>query len=193
MSTPTRLVLLLCCLLSGCTSPTSVEKPKTPAQETSTPIATSATPSKATRYRPDDIEILWIILKIEKKDSLFILLDRDGSVNRQGTGIEGEEQSALYIGKHSGIFEPVVAYLDEEFLRNMGGYKSNDIKGKVCELQVNFEFSDGTTNGFAWKYGLESQGPPNELRDLVVKAIELTDPIYAEILQKQTEGSKPSK
>ena len=193
MSAPTRLVLLLCCLLSGCTSPTSVERPKTPAQETSTPIATSATPSKVTGYRPDDIEILWIILKIEKKDSLFILLGRDGSVNRQGTGIEGEEQSALYIGKHSGIFEPVVAYLDEEFLKNMGGYKSNDIQGKVCVLQVNFEFSDGTTNGFAWKYGLESQGPPNELRDLVVKAIELTDPIYAEILQKQTEGSKPSK
>lgn len=139
--------------------------------------------AQSTVYKRDDIQVLWITLTIDGEDSLLIVLGRDGLVNRQGTGIAGKTQKALYIGKHSGIFKEVLNSVDEDFLQYMGAYKAKKIKGSVCRLTVNFEFSGKKTHGFVWKYGLESQGPPRELTQVVIKAIEMTEPHYQAVLE----------
>lgn len=185
------LLLLICGLLSACSTPKKPNKTPGPAlQATSTPLpAQTSTPAPGLVHGTDDIKLLWINKKIEGKESLFILLDRDGSMNRQGSGTASAEESVYYIGMHPGLFQQVLESLNDDFMRHMGGYKSKEIKGAVCELEVGFEFTDGTNGGFFWQYGLESEGPPEELRLLVTRALELTDPIYAETVKKQGAGT----
>ena len=132
-------------------------------------------------------------LKVGGKDSLLVVLTRDGMVNRQGTGIAGKTEELFYIGQHPGVFEQVLKSVDEQVLRFSGSYDVPEKKGEVCELEINFEFQDKQTAGYKVRYGLESEGPPRELTQIVIEAIEQTEPMYQEALSKQARKTKSEK
>jgi hypothetical protein len=50
--------------------------------------------------------------------------------------------------------------------------------GKVCELTVGFKKAGGEELMTAWQYGSESQGPPPEICNFVIAAVEATTPWY---------------
>jgi hypothetical protein len=42
-------------------------------------------------------------------------------------------------------------------------------------LTIVFQFDDGSSNGFVFLYGAESEGPPREVADLVRASVRHTD------------------
>jgi hypothetical protein len=128
-----------------------------------------------------EISIVTISLKVEDKAALFILLAKDGTVNRLGTGSENNTENDLYIAvDSSGLFEKLARQISPELLELKGEYKSYEIKGKACQLVVGFGFADGTQDGSLWIYGTQSAGPPPEITNFVISAVELTEPWFEE-------------
>ena len=175
---------------TGCSNSDTPLHQSPPGVEKSPTSAASVAPDVSQTYKVDDVRVLWMTLKVDEEDSLLIVLGRDGLVNRQGTGIAGETETLLYIGSHPKVFERVLESVDEEILQYMGTYKAKERKGAHCRLAVNFEFSDKISKGFVWEYGLESQGPPQELTKIVIEAIETTEPFYQAALKKQLSDKK---
>jgi hypothetical protein len=59
-----------------------------------------------------------------------------------------------------------------------GRYEVPDQQGDPCVLDVLLRFTDGSEDGFGFAYGSESMGPPGEIVDVVVRAVEATEPWY---------------
>lgn len=133
------------------------------------------------KIRIEDISAVMVSLEIENKNSLFVLLAKDGSINRLGTGTEDNKENSMYIGiTSSETFEKLIKQINPKFFDWNGEYGSSEIKGKSCKLMVGFKLNDGTETGSVWNYGTQSQGPPPEIREFVVAAVEATEPWYEE-------------
>ena len=133
-----------------------------------------------------EIELLTITLEIGDKRSLFILLAKDGSINRLGTGTIDNQENDLYIGiTEDLLFEHTITYLTDDMLPYMGSYDIPDKKGLPCRLSIGLLFDYGEENGFEFSYASESEGPPDEIAELLLAAIQITEPWY----QSQKERS----
>lgn len=125
---------------------------------------------------PEHIERVYIKWEIAEVPILMIMLSANGSVNRMGNGEEGNKNLQLYMGNTD---EPLFV----EFIRNVpddmfdfaGRYTMPNPKGKLARLEIAFE-GDNIDTGFECLYGLDSEGPPEEMVTLVALALELTDP-----------------
>ena len=128
------------------------------------------------------IQAFTISLEIDKQPSLFLLLSDDGAINRMGSGTADSTERDLFIGKTDpGIFETACSQLTKEMLQNLGqGYQALEPRGASCELTITFKFKDGNSNGMAYRYGSESDGPPKDVADFVIAAVRQTDPWYEE-------------
>ena len=128
------------------------------------------------------IEAFTISLQVENQPSLFLLLSYDGAINRMGSGAADSTERELFIGKTDpGIFETACSHLTNEMLQNLGqGYQAKEPRGASCELTITFKFKDGNSNGMAYRYGSESDGPPKDVADFVIAAVRQTDPWYEE-------------
>jgi hypothetical protein len=140
-----------------------------------------------------DITAVHITLEIDGKQSLFVLLSQDGTVNRLGTGAVNNAENDLFIGISSEpLIEQAKQSLTDDMLDHMGGYDVPDQKGASCKLSIGFQFADGGENGFGFSYGSESQGPPQEITQFVVAAVEATEPWY-QSQKKMTGGGGSTK
>ena len=62
-----------------------------------------------------------------------------------------------------------------------GAYGVANKEGKLCELGLLFGLRNSDAcEGFQFRYGSDSQGPPDEICDLVAKLVALTNPWYTE-------------
>lgn len=138
----------------------------------------SATPSSTPTI--DDISLIWVRIGVEERAALFILLDSDGTVNRLGTGAVDNSENDFYIGKTTeALFQKLHSQIDPGWFSHMGSsYTMPEQKGKACELIVGFVLRDGRGSSLKFKYGSESQGPPDDIIQFVIKAAKLTDPWY---------------
>jgi len=126
-----------------------------------------------------DITMIHITLNVDGKESLFVLLSQDGTVNRLGTGAINNAENKFIIGiSPDPLLEQAKQSLTDEMLDHMGGYDVPDHKGATCRLSIGFRFADGTDSGFDFSYGSESEGLPHEIDQFVVAAIEATEPWY---------------
>lgn len=129
----------------------------------------------------ENITAIMVSLKVDSKSSLFVMLAKDGSINRFGTGSENNTENSMYIGiTKPDAFEKLMKQIDSKVFNWEGVYRSPDIKGKTCELTVGFQLSDGTEIGSEWTYGTQSQGPPSEIGNFVISAVEATETWYEE-------------
>lgn len=137
----------------------------------------------------DDISGIRVSLHIDDDQKLFVLLARDGTINRLGTGSEDNEEIDLFMGKSDLIaFESVLSLADPVISSWIGGYAAPDPKGKPCKLVVGFQTAEGEALTSRWEYGSESQGPPPDVCSLVIKAVEVTDDWYEQ--QKEIAAGK---
>ena len=175
--------IFLFCLTTSCaaqtTSQTSTNKTETP-QKTEMP----------NKPNIENIAAVMVSLTVDGKNSLWVLLAKDGSINRLGTGAEDNTENDMFIGVTSSeAFEKLRKQVEPDIFKYEGVYSGNNIVGKSCELQVAFQFTDNTEIGSTWKYGTKSSGPPQEIKRFVIAAIEATETWFKE--QKRA-TKKPS-
>jgi hypothetical protein len=139
----------------------------------------------------DDIHGILVTLLIGGEQSLFIMLGSDGSINRLGTGAVDNAERDMFIGKvGSQPFEQLRNKVSQELLGWCGRQLSDpQPQGKVCELTVGFQRADGQESMTRWRYGSESQGPPPEVCQFVVAAVEATDPWFEQQKTMSRRGS----
>lgn len=131
----------------------------------------------------ESFEAVSVTLEIDGVRALFVLLARDGAINRLGTGAVDNSERDLFIGQsQEGLFERYLARVPEEIFQHAGRYELRERAGADCELQILFHGAAGST-GFEFHYGAESEGPPREIVELVVAAVELTEPWYSEQME----------
>jgi hypothetical protein len=132
-----------------------------------------------TEHRVADIEALMITLHINGQQALFLLLARDGTVNRSGSGTLSNVDADLYIGRVTPtLLNSALAPLTDDMLAFMGGYDIADKSGAECRLSIGLQFKDSSTNGFGFTYGAESQGPPTDIAQFVKHVVGVSEPWY---------------
>ncbi|HMO15450.1 MAG TPA: hypothetical protein PKD64_19410 [Pirellulaceae bacterium] len=116
-------------------------------------------------------------LAVDDEQSLYVMLARDGSVHRMGRGTLDNDQHQMFEGVSDDcLFDSFIDELDASVLNYAGFYEDKDSQGQACCLRLNFHVEEpGEEIGFEFRYGAESQGPPTEICDLVINAIDLTE------------------
>jgi hypothetical protein len=129
--------------------------------------------------RPEDVIGVGISLKIDENISLFALVSADGSINRMGTGTVNNTEKEMFIGvTDPNLFENLRPHLNMDLFKWIGSRADQNAKGKTCELNIHLLLPNKEERAISFKYGSESMGPPPEIRRLVIKAVEITDPWY---------------
>jgi len=141
-----------------------------------------------------DTHGILVTLLVGGEQVLFIMLGSDGSINRLGTGSVSNTERDMFIGQTSPeVFEQLRGKITEELLRWGGQSRSAPEKrGKVCKLTRGFKEAEGQELMTGWQYGSESQGPPPEVSDFVVAAVEATTPWYEQQKAMVSRGRRDS-
>jgi len=146
---------------------------------------------KAPMPKVSDINAVHVTLETGDKQVLLILLAADGSINRLGTGSVNNKDNDLFIGvTQEPLFKQLLTNLNDAMLDHMGGYDVPEQRGVPCKLSVGLAFANGEENGFGFRYGSESKGPPHEIIQFVTAAVQLTDPWFQQ--QKKMVGKSAS-
>lgn len=125
-----------------------------------------------------EINACAVTLEVNGARNLFILLDAGGTVNRLGNGRSDSDTGALYVGAtDKPLFAQLMSTVPGDLFQHAGSYADPVPRGLPCKLTIIFE-GDSEAVSFEYEYGSESPGPPTEISELVVNAIELTDPYY---------------
>ena len=133
-----------------------------------------------------EINLVTLSLDINSKQSLFILLGKDGAINRIGSGTIKNKDKTLFIDNVEKKFlQRLMKFVPFDWSKLQGIYRIDipDKKGKNCELQVLFKDEYNKDYGFVVTYGSRSEGPPNDIREFIINAVQITQPWFDE--QKQ--------
>ncbi len=134
-----------------------------------------------------DITAAGITLEAGDQQALFVLLAADGTINRLGTGTINNKDNDLFIGMtQEPLFDQLMTSLNDDMLDHMGGYDVPEKNGVPCTLTISLSFANADDNGFGFRYGSESEGPPREIIEFVMAAVRLTDPWFQQ--QKKMAG-----
>jgi len=127
--------------------------------------------------RKADLSSLLIDLTIDTKRSLLLFLTRDGTINRQGTGELDRFDTRLFAGVVGpDMFSRLVAQFPEEWLMHPGAFS---LPGTGLKCKLGIEFSDKRSKvEFSFEYFSEGEGPPRDICEFVMKALDLTDSWY---------------
>jgi hypothetical protein len=127
-----------------------------------------------------DIVAILVALHIGEQQSLFALLSADGCINRMGSGTVDEIDRDLYMGQvPPGLFEQLRAKVTPGVVHFLGRQlEAPDPRGKLCKLQVGFQYATGREDFSIWRYGSDSLGPHPEICAFVEAAVRLTEPWY---------------
>jgi len=145
--------------------------------------------SKKKSSSSDGIVGIMITLDIDKEQVLFVLLAKDGSINRLGTGSEDNTEKDLFIGvTNTKVFELVRKKCSPVIDEWIGGFVAPEIIGKSCTLVIGFQTSDGKELMSQWNYGSKSQGPPPAVASVVIESVQATE-IWFQNQKKMTKSS----
>ena len=127
----------------------------------------------------ESITAILVDLEVNGKQSLFVLLADDGSVNRLGTGTADNTERDLYIGlAKEPLFERLRDQVQLDWMSLQGEYDVPEKQGLPCTLTIRFAFGVGQEAGWRFRYGSESDGPPDDICGFVAEAVRLTNPWY---------------
>ena len=147
-------------------------------------------------FQKSDIGAAQVMLKVSGDMVLFVLLAADGTVNRMGNGYPDDPDKDLFIGRASDpLFTQFMNAIPQGALVPGRTYTlPGEHRGLECELLIQFLTHDGQTLGVGFTYGTESDGPPADVQNLVIRAVELTNPWHREqkTLSAKARGSSAS-
>jgi hypothetical protein len=123
-----------------------------------------------------DLDACFIKIEHGGDPVLFILLARDGSINRMGDGTPSSAGDTLYIGVvNEPWFDQLMEVVPVELFRYIGRLELEDREGIDSTLSVIFQHKDGRVLPFEVLFGSESGGVPLELQTILRRALELSD------------------
>jgi len=133
-------------------------------------------------------------LEVEGAQSLFVLLADDGAVNRLGTGTVDNDERDLFIGlAEEPMFEQLRDKFQPEWMSRDGEYDVVDKEGRTCTLTIIVTFDGGRELSWRFRYGSESNGPPDDICEFVAAAVRLTEPWYQDQKLIAASGPRTSK
>jgi hypothetical protein len=138
-----------------------------------------------------DLNYVTVEMKINNDSALVILLHKDGTINRSGNGSAAVVKN-FFIGitDTAKIMEELSKLVDADFEQHLNMVYDDPAKtGKTCSVEIVLDDEKGV-KGTRFSYGSESMGPPREIANFVLKAIDLTDPWYLPQLKKITRSQK---
>jgi len=136
------------------------------------------------------IDKVLITLEVGEKTALFIIMARDGTLNRKG---DGSPQHDLPL--HRGIstqrhFDAFMMTIDESIFNYCGVIRKPDRVGVDCSLTIIFQGANEIDFSFRVIYGADSEGPPRELIEILINAVKITEGWYQEQLLAPVEKEK---
>ncbi len=127
-----------------------------------------------------EIDAIMVSLEVEEETSLFLLLGKDGGINRMGSGAVDNQERSFFIGiLQEPLFEQFLKDIPDEVWENLGSVfgSPGDHTGKSCVLKLAFRRGE-KEDGIAFVYGSESAGPPELILECVLRFVALTQPWY---------------
>jgi hypothetical protein len=136
---------------------------------------------------PPRFDSVMVTIEIDNQIRLFILLARDGTINRRGNGSLADPDAPLCVGMvDESVFRTFASQVPGHIFKFQGIYDLKDKPGKPARLILAFKDDEtGQNYGFEIRYGSESPDVPQELMALVNLASRLTGEWYAETLSMQ--------
>lgn len=123
-----------------------------------------------------DLDVCFIRMEHGGEDVLFILLSRDGSINRMGDGTPSPVDKTLYIGVvKEPLFDQLMEVVPDDLFRYVSRLEIPDREGIDTTISVMFQHKDGRVLPFEVLFGSESGGVPLELQTILRRALELSD------------------
>ena len=132
------------------------------------------------------IDKVLITLEVGDKTALLILLAQDGSIHRKGNGNPNSTGLVLAQGiSHLGHFEALMMTIDENIFNYTGVIKQPQPVGNECRLSLIFHGRNEIDFSFRVVYGAESEGPPQELAQVLINAVKITEAWYQDQLKPE--------
>lgn len=133
----------------------------------------------------DQVKQVSLKLEVAGESELMVFLTDSGTVNRYGGG-EDSDQATLCMGRsEESLLRFWLESMDESLLEMAGRYTMPDAeKGDSCYLELALEGEDLNT-GFAFTYGSEGVGPPEEMLQIANSLVAVTDPWYEEQMSRK--------
>jgi hypothetical protein len=125
-------------------------------------------------------ETTTLTVEISKKNCLAILLAKDGTINRRGTGIIDTADKAFFMGiNRDDVFGSLMATISDDLLSYCGQAHGNCDTTKPT-YKVTVSFSDDKSIGTGFEYCINGtvDDLPKPIREYIKNAIKLTDPWY---------------
>lgn len=116
-------------------------------------------------------------LEVDGETELMIFLSKSGTINRLGGEEEGAKRNKrMQMGRtEEPLFETWLEGMEPSMLDMAGRYTLPDHdKGQKCYLELALS-GDEVDTGFAFEYGSEGMGPPEEILELVNRLVAVTD------------------
>ena len=129
----------------------------------------------------ESLRVIMVDLDVDGQQSLVVLLDQEGLVNRLGTGAVNNTERKFFIGRtDQPLFAQLRDKVDSAWITHQGAYEVPEKRGSLCTLTIMFQHADGQENAIRFRYGSESEGPPGDICHFVAEAVRLTDPWYGQ-------------
>ena len=91
------------------------------------------------------------------QSALFILLDRNGRISRQGSGTRPADEFAVMSDNDGSIFEALVNALDDQVFAHAGVYDHPNKLGQPITYSVAFLGEDPDVSAFEFRVGTETE------------------------------------
>jgi hypothetical protein len=136
--------------------------------------------------KKSDITGILIRLEIHSKPAYHVLMDSDGSINRQGSIRKSEAGNDLYIGvADKELFTRLVSFVDDSLLKVVG--RKFELKGKndiCCKLTLLFKVGkEDNARGILIEYSSD-MNLPADVSKLIQGSYETTQPWYEKAKKK---------
>ena len=105
----------------------------------------------------DQIQKIRIDIISDDKSALFMLLDRDGKISRQGNGSLPADEFEVISENDGSIFEALVGALDDRVFEHAGVYDHPDKAGTPITYSVVFLGEDPNVAVFEFRVGTETE------------------------------------
>ncbi len=136
---------------------------------------------EVTIMKKSDIQKLRIDILSGNESALTLMLGRDGSIARQGTGMLPADISSFTGTNGAAIFNNLIAMLDENVFPHAGVYDHPTKIGIPITYSVAFLGSDQETKTFEFRFGSETADIGELLPffdGFISQAVALTDTWY---------------
>lgn len=124
------------------------------------------------------LDKFFLSMESDGQTILLVLLTKDGQITRGGNG-SGMADQRIFKGEiDSEYFDALIRSIDEQIFPYANIIDLPEKIGKQQQLTIIFSGEDEIDFSFVVKYGSESGGLPNELAQIVINAVKLTEDWY---------------